>query len=166
MVRRFGKPLLSAIAVVCCTVGIASLGTAGAAHGPAGIRIKQNRNGAVGPLLATVRSGRCRLAGGSFHFRAAGRRLSLHVDLDDWKGYKHRYQLTVGSPGKVFVDRANQSNGAYSSEFAIPGSTTGTTATVEFRHRGSVIRIGAPDLPNFDYSRFLLLSGAARCVHR
>jgi len=39
-------------------------------------------------------------------------------------------------------------------------------ATVRFAGRGSVIRIGAPDLPNFDYSRFLLLSGAARCRHR
>jgi len=165
MVRRFTKPRLSAIAVVLCIATFATLGTA-AADRPAGITVKLNRNGTIGRLLGTVRKGRCHLEGDSFRFRADRRGLSLHVDIDEWQGYGHRYSLTVGSPGKVFVDRAGVDNGAYSSEFAIPGSMAGTAAVVEFRHKGRAIHVGAPDLPNFDYSGFLLLSGAARCVRR
>jgi len=155
-----------AAALLVGAVGITGGGAAVAARRPSGIDVKVNDQGTLGRKIATVRSGKCRLRRGSFSFHADARGLSLDVDIDDWKGYRHTYLLTVDSKGKVFVDRANQSNGAYSSEFAIPGSKTGTVSAVRFRRKGSVIRIGAPDLPNFDYSRFLYLRGAARCERR
>lgn len=163
--RRAGRWwLLIAIAIPLCAVASTTLAAPSRAGGPSGIKIRVNRNGSIGRLLGTIRTGRCRLRGGSFRFRAGDPKLSVHVAIDDWKGFGHRYALTVGSPGKVFVDRANRGNGAYSTEFAIPGSTAGTTAVVRFAAKGSRISIGAPDLPNFDYSRFIYLRGAARCA--
>lgn len=147
-------------------VGLTGGGAALAARRPGGIDVKVNDHGTIGRKIATVRSGRCRLRGGSFSFRADARGLNLDVEIDAWKGYRHTYLLTVDSKGKLFVVRANRSNGSYSSEYAIPGSKTGTVSAVRFRRKGSVIRIGAPDLPNFDYSRFLYLRGAARCSPR
>jgi hypothetical protein len=158
--RRLSRDVPTAAVLLAFVLGAHPL-AAGAAKGPSGIAIKRN-DGSVGALLGTIRKGECRLSHGVYHFRAGDQKLSLEVEIDKWKGFHHRYLLTVGSPGKVsVVIRGN--NGSYSSDYAIPGSMAGTVTAVTFRHNGKVISIGAPDLPNFNFSGFLYVRGAVRC---
>jgi hypothetical protein len=159
--RRLGLGVATGAVALAFVPGVAHPIAAGAAKGPSGITIKRN-DGSPGVLLGKIRKGECRLSHGAFHFRAGNQKLSLEVELDKWKGFHHRYLLTVGSPGRVFVViRGN--NGSYSSDYAIAGSKAGTVTVVTFRRSGKVISVGTPDLPNFNFSGFLYVRGAASC---
>ena len=150
---------IAALIAVVLAFGLGGLAASAAPKPPSGIKIDRR----LGSTLGTVQEGTCKLRGGTFHFSAANDNFSLYVRINGWKGFGHRYLFTTNSKGGVHVTD-NYGNG-YDTSFRIPGSkAAGVAAFVLFHRNGATISVGAPDLPNRDFSDFLKIKGEAACT--
>ena len=148
-----------ALIAVTLAFGLVALAALAKPQAPAGIRLTLK----FGRSLGKIHKGECTVRGGVFSFSGNNANASLYVEIGNWKGYGKRYQLTPTSKGRIKV--ISNAGDQYNTRFTVPGSNTaGVAADVLFRHKGATVSVGAPDLPNSDFSDFLKAQGEAACT--
>ena len=149
------------LALVAVTVafGVAALAALAKPQPPTGIKLQLK----FGHSLGKIRKGNCKVEGGVFNFNGENGNAAMYVQIGNWKGYGKRYQLTPTSKGRIKV--VSNAGDQYNTRFTVPGSNTaGVAADVLFRQNGATIAVGAPDLPNSDFTDFLKIQGEAACA--